>query len=250
MKNKLNDPIGLVFLHGFMADARIWRDFAFRFSKSFSVFCADLPGHGTRPIFLDNPSMEGYAENVSASLPPDKRYVFIGHSMGGYVALAFATLFPDRVAGIVLMNSTCFADSDARKVDRDRSIAVMRKNYSLFARSFVPSLFADADNAQMESVLSIALQQDPRGMIQSTLAMRNRMNRCDEQVGRNVPVLLVAGRNDKLIPAEPINLFKHICPDADVVWFENSGHLAFVEEADRCAEVLSDWLLSKGFITA
>lgn len=246
----VNSPIALVFLHGFMEDARVWEHFTLRFSKSFSVYCPTLPGHGKTPLFFENPSMESYAEQVLTLLPPDGRFVFIGHSMGGYVALALATLFPNRVSGIVLMNSTCFADSEDRKAERNRSIELMRKNYSLFARSFVPFIFADAANPAIDAAIQLALEQDPRGMIQSTLAMRNRVSRCHKNLGRNFPVLLVAGRHDKLIDVSVMESIQENCPHVDVVWCESAGHMAFVEEPEICAEALNNWMLLKGILTA
>jgi len=240
--------IGLVFLHGFMEDARVWEGFASRFSKSSAIYCPDLPGHGQSPAFIEHPSMEAYALFLNAQLPDAGKFVFIGHSMGGYVAMAFAALFPNRVSGIVLMNSTCFADTDDRRAERNRSIEVIKQNYNLFARSFIPAIFAEAGNPAIDNATKMALQQNPDGMIQSTRAMQSRTSRCDSNVGQNFPVLLLAGRKDKLIPAAAIDAFKQHCPKAEVVWLERSGHIAFVEESNKCEQVLKDWMISKGFI--
>jgi pimeloyl-ACP methyl ester carboxylesterase len=240
---------GIVFLHGFMEDGRVFEAFANTFKYASVVHCPDLPGHGLNPVYIEAASIEAYAHEVNSKLPDPGRFIVVGHSMGGYVALAFAELFPDRVVGIVLMNSTCFADSETRKLERDRSIALMRENYPLFARSFVPSIFADASNSSIADITKMALEQNALGMIQSTLAMRDRANRCRLISEGNIPVLLMAGKRDKLIPSSIIeqiaaNASEHV----KIEWFENSGHIVFMEEPERCETVLRKWMAETGFI--
>jgi pimeloyl-ACP methyl ester carboxylesterase len=149
----------LVLLHGFMEDSRIWHSFETALKDSFTVFCPNLPGHGFNPTYLENPSMETYAEYLNAKIPDEKPLILIGHSMGGYVALAFAERYPKRVSGLVLLNSICLADSEARKQERDRSIALMQHNYPLFAKSFVPQIFADSKHPAVDEITEMALQQ-------------------------------------------------------------------------------------------
>jgi pimeloyl-ACP methyl ester carboxylesterase len=249
MEANLGPIGGIVFLHGFMEDGRVFETFADKFKNAHAVYCPDLPGHGLNPVFSDVASMEAYARDVNAQLHDSGRLILIGHSMGGYVALAFAELFPNRVAGIVLMNSTCFADSETRKLERDRSMALMRENYPLFARSFVPNIFADASNSFIADITKMALEQNALGMMQSTLAMRDRANRCRFISEGNITVLLMAGKRDKLIPATIMEEIEDIASKhTKIEWFENSGHIVFMEEPERCEAVLRNWMAEHGFI--
>jgi pimeloyl-ACP methyl ester carboxylesterase len=232
----------LVLLHGFMEDSRIWHSFETALKDSFTVFCPNLPGHGFNPTYLENPSMETYAEYLNAKIPDEKPLVLIGHSMGGYVALAFAERYPKRVSGLVLLNSICLADSEARKQERDRSIALMQHNYPLFAKSFVPQIFADSKHPAVDEITEMALQQQPDGMIQSTRAMRNRSNRCSANLGKHFPALLLAGRHDKLISANAVNECMLQCPSLKIEWLENAGHIAFWEEPEQCLQLIRNWI--------
>ena len=128
----------VVLLHGFLENQTMWNDYIPEFSKKYRVITIDLLGHGQTECMGYVHTMEDMADAVHAVLARNSESAkpfFVGHSMGGYVALAFAELYPDNVKGLVLLNSTSRADSDERKANRDRAItAVKQRLFETFIR--------------------------------------------------------------------------------------------------------------------
>ena len=124
----------LVFLHGFLEDLTMWDPFIEQLSIKNRIVCIDLLGHGQTGCLGYVHTMETMADAVLAVLNhlKLKKYTLFGHSMGGYVALALAEKDPQSIAGISLINSTSYADSDERKKNRDRAIHAVKQNHKLF----------------------------------------------------------------------------------------------------------------------
>ena len=122
----------VVLLHGFLENSAMWNEIANILSKRNRVICIDLLGHGQTGNLGYIYSMEDQAQMVKAVLNHLKlrKYVVVGHSMGGYVALAFAKLFPSAIKGLSLMNSTALPDSEEKKISRDRGIKALKKNHN------------------------------------------------------------------------------------------------------------------------
>ena len=120
-----------MFLHGFLENSTMWNEHILELSKKHRVICVDLLGHGDTDCLGYVHTMEDMADAVHHVLHELKlrKVVLVGHSMGGYVALAFAELYPDMMKGLVLVNSTSRADSDERKQNRDRAILAVKKSY-------------------------------------------------------------------------------------------------------------------------
>jgi pimeloyl-ACP methyl ester carboxylesterase len=135
----------VVLLHGFLEDSSIYDEMAKILAISYRVVCIDLPGHGLSGVVGYRHSMEDMASAVRQVLDTlgVDSCTLVGHSMGGYVALAFAELFPMKTDGLVLFHSTALADSETKLKDRERAIAVVRKNAEAFVRSSIPMLFAE-----------------------------------------------------------------------------------------------------------
>ena len=133
----------LVLLHGFLETSTMWKPFVNEFSNTHKVITIDLLGHGKTPCLGYIHTMEELAETVFAVLKElNLRKIHIaGHSMGGYVALAFAEMYPDYVKGLCLINSTARADSVARKANRDRAIKAVKYNHKQFIRMAISNLF-------------------------------------------------------------------------------------------------------------
>src|SRR5688572_10399341 len=119
----------IVLLHGFLGSHEIWTEFSKKLSKRFRIIAIDLPGHGDTPSIGYYHSMEMLAQCVKAVLDKVgvRRYILVGHSMGGYVALTFAELYPENICGLCLFNSTSYADSEEKKKERDIVIRLVKK---------------------------------------------------------------------------------------------------------------------------
>lgn len=198
----------IVLLHGFLENSSMWDYFIPEFSKKHRVISIDLLGHGnTEPMGYIH-SMEDNADVVHAVLSELKirKAVFVGHSMGGYVALAFAELYADNVKGIVLLNSTSRADSDERKANRDRAIKAVKQNYTNFVRLSIANLFSEENRekleAEIESVKLEALKTPLQGIVASLEGMKIRKDREVVLHFAPYPILLVLGKKDPVLNYE------------------------------------------------
>lgn len=198
----------VVLLHGFLENSTMWDYFIADFSKKYRIISIDLLGHGnTEPLGYVH-SMEDNADVVHAVLSELKirKAVFVGHSMGGYVALAFAELYADNVKGMVLLNSTSRADSDERKANRDRAIKAVKQNYTNFVRLSIANLFSENNRERLaqeiEDVKIEALKTPLQGIVASLEGMKIRKDREVILHFAPYPILLVLGKNDPVLNYE------------------------------------------------
>lgn len=198
----------IVLLHGFLENSTMWDYFIADFSKKYRIITIDLLGHGnTEPLGYVH-SMEDNADVVHAVLSELKirKAVLVGHSMGGYVALAFAELYADNVKGMVLLNSTSRADSDKRKTNRDRAIKAVKQNYTNFVRLSIANLFSENNRerlaSEIESVKIEALKTPLQGIVASLEGMKIRKDREVILHFAQYPILLVLGKNDPVLNYE------------------------------------------------
>ena len=198
--------LSIVLLHGFCEDLKIWQKLRDSLQKSYQVIAFDLPGFGKSEPLTDNFTIESLSklvhEHISKSLKVSK-YVVLGHSMGGYISLALADNYPNSVIGIGLINSTSFADNEAKRIERNKTIKFIQVNsVSLFLQSFVKNLFTPANQILLSKTLQLVSNMGS-GLSEKTLtayliAMRDRLDRSYLLKGQK-EVLFIAGLHDVLI---------------------------------------------------
>lgn len=195
----------IVLLHGFLENSTMWDYFVVELSKKYRVITIDLLGHGqTEPLGYVH-SMEDNADMVHEVLTElrIRKAVFAGHSMGGYVALAFAELYPDNIKGLALLNSTSRADSDERKANRDRAIKAVKKDYTSFVRLSIANLFSENNRERLvyeiEIVKTEALKTPLQGIVASLEGMKIRIDREVILHFAPYPILLVLGKKDPVL---------------------------------------------------
>ena len=195
----------VVLLHGFLENSSMWDAFVPEFSKKYRVITIDLMGHGDTGCLGYVHSMEDMADAVHAVLHElrIRKAIFVGHSMGGYVSLAFAELYPDMVKGIVLQNSTSRADSDERKANRDRAIKAVKQSYTNFVRMSIANLFSENNrerlDAEIEAVKQEALNTPLQGIVAALEGMKARKDREVILHFAPYPILLVLGKQDPVL---------------------------------------------------
>jgi pimeloyl-ACP methyl ester carboxylesterase len=169
----------IVLLHGFPENLQIWEEFSAALSKSFRVIAIDLPGLGESENIGYVHTMELMAQCVHAVMQHLKlrRYVIVGHSMGGYVGLAFAELFSENLKGLCLFHSSAFADSDEKKLDRDRASETAKKHTAQFLKAFAANLFADPEDPNIKKLQQITAGTSARGIVASLQGMKMRQSR-------------------------------------------------------------------------
>jgi pimeloyl-ACP methyl ester carboxylesterase len=230
----------VVLLHGYLMNADAWMDFRKNLSSSYRVICPDLPGHGKSSCWGYIHTMDFMAEAVKGLLDDlrIRKCTMVGHSMGGYVTLAFAEKYIENLRGFGWLFSTPFADSEERKRDRIRAMSFLKKKKSFYIRETLKGLFQSQElkyiRGVYQEVLRDALQISPRGAI---AALRGMMFRPDREVVIRfspVPVFCMNGVNDSVIPHHLMRELMDKYPHVVFVLEENLGHMGFLEYPAFC----------------
>lgn len=223
----------VVLLHGFLESSTMWYDLIPQLSKTHHIVCMDLLGHGQTGCLGYIHSMEQMAEAVNAVLKHLKieQAIFIGHSMGGYVALAFAELFPKKVTGLCLMNSTALDDSPEKKQNRDRAIEAIKQNHKTFIRLSIANLFRPKNRVvfsnEIQQITKEALQFPVQGIIAALEGMKIRKNRVQLFRGASYKKMMIIGRKDPALHYETL-IEQAKDSDIEVVEFPD-GHMSYIE---------------------
>src|SRR5699024_8676377 len=145
----------LILLHGFLENSRIWDPFIPALERTQRVITIDLFGHGASPSLSDIHEMETFADLVSFVMEALKigSAKIVGHSMGGYVAMAFVESHPEKTQKLMLMNSSPSADSEARKKERDQVIKIVKKHKEVFTKMAITNLFAETNRKRFGNIL-------------------------------------------------------------------------------------------------
>ena len=235
----------LVLLHGYLESLLVWDDFVPYLYKQVRVVTLDLPGHGISTVNGLVHTMDYLADVVKGTLDAlgIERCTLVGHSMGGYVALAFCEKYPERLDGIVLLSSTPNADSEEKKENRLREIKLVEAGRKEALAHVAPQTgFARQNRERLQDyiddlVAQVAITED-EGIVALLRGMIERPDR--NEMLRRSPVrqLFIFGKHDEYIPCEVAEALAATHPQAQVVWLENSGHMGFIEEPEATAEAL------------
>lgn len=225
----------LVLLHGYLGSKEIWEKNIAELAKNFRVIAIDLPGHGQTSCFGYVHSMELMAKCVKKVMDSLrlKKYVIIGHSMGGYVGLAFAELFPENLRGLCLCHSTALSDSEEKKKDRNRAIKLVKANKRVYTKDTIKNLFATKNLKYLKEEISfatkIALGTTKQGAVAALEGMKDRPNR-DIILGMvSYPVMMIIGEHDNILPYESLIAQSETIRDKHVLVLEHDGHMGFLE---------------------
>lgn len=223
----------IVLLHGFLENSTMWHNLVNLLSKNNRVVCIDLLGYGQTGCLGYVHSMELMAEAVEAVLNHlnIEKSIFIGHSMGGYVALAFAEKNNNAVKGICLMNSTAAADSDEKRKNRDRAIEAVKQNHKTFIRLAIVNLFRPKNRTihseKIKQLTKEALKTPLQGIIAALEGMKIRKNREALLHNTTFKKMMVVGKKDPALNYESlINQTKNT--NVEIVEFPD-GHMSFIE---------------------
>lgn len=237
----------VVLIHGFCGNHNYWKYIVPHLVKKNRVLTIDLRGHGDSSTPKNDYEITDMAEDIVMLLNSlqIERATLIGHSLGGYVSLAFAENYPEKLSGLSLVHSTAYPDSEEGKVGRDKGIKrINEEGIFPFVNELIPKLFSEKNakelTNQVDFVKGIGYKTSDFGAIGALEAMKNRPDRNDVLKNLNIPVLLVAGREDQLIPldrafsVEKSNIYKSV--------IEDCGHMSMLEQPDKLTEVLIAFL--------
>jgi len=239
----------IVLLHGYLESSEVWNGFRDKLSSEFRVISVDLPGHGLSDIYEETHSMEFMATVIKElldSLSIEKVFI-TGHSLGGYVALAFLELFPGYLSGYCLFHSHPFPDSPEAIDKRKREIAIVKagKKHLMYPdnviRMFAPSNIEKNSEALRRSK-EIASKIPGEGIIAVLNGMMQRPSRVVVMEEGRVPCLWILGYMDSYIPYDVIQTKVVLPVNSRVVVLRKSGHLGFIEEEDKSVEAIRNFV--------
>jgi len=235
----------VVLLHGFLENKKMWKDYVSFFSDQYRVITIDLLGHGESDCLGYVHSMEDNAGAVHKVLEHlhVKKAIILGHSMGGYVGLAFAELYPENIQKLVLLNSTSKEDSAEKKLNRTRAIKTVKQNYVNFVSLAIANLFSENNRTRLigeiEKVKNQALKTSLQGIIASLEGMKIRKDR-ETLLRENLfPVLLILGKKDPVLNyEESIKQIENTT--VELISFED-GHMSHIENKEELKKVLLEF---------
>ena len=229
-----NGP-SIVLLHGFLEDHTIWEHFIRKLSRNYQVLAVDLPGSGKSSVFSTMHTMEFMADTVNFILEKEKisNCIVVGHSMGGYVALALAEKYTKKLNGIVLFHSHAAADDDEARLNRNRTIKAVKNNHKDFINSFIPLIFAEGNQEKFASNIAalkdIAAGTSSEGIIAALGGMRDRKDMSLFLTQFSEPVFFVIGKNDSRIQLDNVIAQTSLPRNCEALILENVGHMGIIE---------------------
>lgn len=239
----------LVLLHGYLESLLVWSDFVPLLYKKVRVVTLDLPGHGISEVKGETHTMDFLADTVADAIRAlgIDRCTLVGHSMGGYVALAVCERHPELLDGVVLLSSTPNPDTPEKAENRRREIALVKAGKKeLLARVAPAAGFAEENRPRMKDAIEDLTEQvfitEDEGIVALLNGMIGRKDQNEMLRQTKVPVLFILGRKDNYIPVEVAEKMVAEHPEAKVVWLEHSGHMGFLEEPEKTAEALLDFM--------
>lgn len=239
----------ILLIHGYLESMEVWEKLLHPLGKQYRIIALDVPGHGISEVKGDVHTMSFLAETAAALLDKlsIKSVTAIGHSMGGYIAMAFAKSRPDLCEKLVLLHSTPDGDTPEKKQNREREIAIIeggRKELlattnpgKSFAQDTRKKFYEEIDSMEQQAMIT-----EDEGIIAllKGMMLREDMNDLIDSMGERV--LMIFGKKDEYMPLEYCEslIAKH--PKAKVLWLENSGHCGYIEEPKLFVEGLIDFI--------
>lgn len=238
----------LMLLHGFPASGTLWNPIVDLLSQRLCLLIPDIPGSGESQPGASLSSIEDLATLVPAVLDDAgaENCVLAGHSMGGYIGLAAAEAFPERLRGLFLVHSTALADDEARKEKREKSIALIRKGgREEFIKGMVPALFSEAFRKahpeEIQRMKEEGMKLSADSMIAFYNAMMNRPDRRHVLAGLPFPAGWALGLEDSAIPWESCMQQSTLPGVTFIKLYEHCGHMGMIEQAGALAAQLEDF---------
>ncbi|WP_456313507.1 alpha/beta fold hydrolase [Pseudomonas shirazensis] len=235
----------IVLLHGFLENKKMWTEYVTLFSEKYRIITIDLLGHGESDCLGYVHSMEDNAEAVHEVLEHlnIEKAIIVGHSMGGYVGLAFAELYPKNIQKLVLLNSSSKEDSTEKKLNRTRAIKAVKQNYTGFVSLAIANLFSENNRTRLakeiEKVKEQALKTPLQGIVASLEGMKIRKDREVILSENRFPVLLILGKKDPVLNYEE-NISQIEDTTGELASF-NDGHMSHIENKEELKTILASF---------
>ena len=241
-------PVMLV--HGFGEDGAIWNNQIGALQNDYLLLIPDLPGSGNSEI-LDgnNISISDYAAALKAILTEENitQCCMIGHSMGGYITLAFAEKYPALLNSIGFVHSSAYADTEIKIATRKKAIEFIKANGSqAFLKTSTPNLFYDKEKHKtfIENLIAAGNNFNPKALVQYYNAMINRNDTTTVLKTFTKPILFVIGQHDLAVPFADSMQQTYLPSYAYIHILRSTAHMGMQEEIENINLILASFLQS------
>lgn len=240
----------IVLIHGFCENAEMWDSFVPVLEAKYQVVSLDLAGFGESIELLEEGiSLEDMANQVYVTLENIglEKYILLGHSLGGYVSLAFAEKYPEKLAGLGLFHSNAFADTEEKKKSRNHVIQFVEKNgVTSFIENFVPPLFYEKHHKtlqkEMDFVKKMTLKTPQKSVIEVTKAMRDRKDQRHTLENLDCPILYIAGKQDTHVSMETYLAQVGLPKKTWVQFLDETAHMGMFERPEDTLKIVLSFL--------
>jgi pimeloyl-ACP methyl ester carboxylesterase len=238
----------VMMIHGFLENSTMWDKIKPELIKKNRIITVDLLGHGKSDCLGYVHSMELFAETIDAVLKHlrIRKYILVGHSLGGYISLALAKINSTKIKGLCLLNSTSYEDSEERKKLRIRANKMVQNNFENMVKLSISNLFHQKNLAafkeQIDAVKKEALQTSLQGYIAAQEGMKLRSNSNAVLSENNFKKLLIIGEKDPVLDFQT-SLEEAKKTNSELVIFPD-GHMSHIENTIELIAVLKEFLKS------
>ena len=241
--------VAVVLLHGFCEDSCIWDEFKLDLlEKKYRVICIDFPGFGESAL-VKNLSIPYVVDAVQAVVDKLglKKIILVGHSMGGYVSLAYAKKYPTFLQGLGLFHSHPYVDTEEKKANRFRGIAFIEKHgHALYVKQLFPSLFPEGfertNRFLIDKLTLKAVGNSAEAIIEAQRAMVARNDESEVLKNIQVPVLFIIGEEDNLISMEQ-SMQQTVLPEVSAVHvIAKISHMGMFEAKQKTQIILRQFV--------
>lgn len=242
----------LLLIHGFGEDHCIWKAQIDYLSQFYRIIAPNLPGVHCRPLTIHHshqPQINLYVEVLHELMHHlhIEQYYVMGHSMGGYIGLAFADYYTNHVMGLGLIHSTTYADSDAKKASRMKVAEFLEEHGTLkYLETATANLFSnpfkELHSDQIQTVIDSASDISKEAMIQFIFAMRNRRAFTHMLSQKRIPIWMIAGKEDIAVTIEDSQAQIELLPKKNVLILDQVGHMGMLEATDKVNQAMHQFI--------
>jgi 3-oxoadipate enol-lactonase len=242
--------IPLIFIHGYPLNKTLWEAQLQALSTTARVIAPDLRGHGGSEPVQGTYTMRSMAKDIKElieNLNIEQPVVLCGLSMGGYICFEYIRNYPNMVKGMILAATRATADSIEVKVNREEAVAIALEKGSLaIANMMLPKMLAPATYTQkpalVERVRNIMVNTSTQAIVGDLRGMLNREDSTSLLKEINIPVLIMHGAEDQLIPISEVDLMKKRIKNAKLEILPQAGHLLNIEQPDLFNQAVRNFI--------